>query len=201
MLLLLVPCILADTYWVPNTHCRKLRIAWQSTMHTEVKERTRHRFATTATNKTLTETESISLGVQDWISVKNKGAVPASRPRYITWSTHEYHMVIAHNFGGGERRCRRTTTAVPEMGHFPFRASDLPFSCCSSLATPWICLCTFLFILFCNALHFLWIKKKKKKKFFIFFCEIDQTLGVFSPPYSVCVLWPTHKPTSSFAAV
>ena len=27
-----------EWYWVPNTHCRKMPIAWQSTMHTEVRE-------------------------------------------------------------------------------------------------------------------------------------------------------------------
>ena len=29
---------LQNAYWVPNTHSHKMRIAWQSTMHTEVKE-------------------------------------------------------------------------------------------------------------------------------------------------------------------
>ncbi len=37
-----------QTYWVPNTHSRKMRIAWQSTMHTKVRNKgqTRHRVTT-----------------------------------------------------------------------------------------------------------------------------------------------------------
>ncbi len=37
---------LRNVYWVLNTHSCKMRIAWQSTMHTEVREQTRHHFAT-----------------------------------------------------------------------------------------------------------------------------------------------------------